>query len=120
MLRSQAPAATLTVDLGAVVANWRTLGAQSPRGVPCAAVVKADAYGLGAAQVAQALYRAGCRHFFVALLDEALALRPLLPADAQLFVLHGPLPGAGAGTRPFAARGPAGRHRHGAVGSAFG
>lgn len=31
-----------------------------------AAVVKDDAYGLGAAEVAAALYAAGCRRFFVA------------------------------------------------------
>ena len=91
---SSVPAASLVVDLTALADNWRTLRAQSPRGVPCAAVVKADAYGLGAASVAPALYRAGCRHFFVALVDEALALRPLLARDARVYVLHGPLPGA--------------------------
>ena len=55
----------------------------------CAAVVKADAYGLGAAQVAPALAAAGARQFFVAHLDEAIALRPLLPAAAEVFVLNG-------------------------------
>ncbi len=91
---SAVPANTLVIDLDAVAANWRTLGSRSPAGVPCAAVVKADAYGLGASMVATALYHAGCRHFFVALVDEALALRPLLPMDARLYVLHGALPGA--------------------------
>jgi alanine racemase len=57
-----------------------------------AGVVKADAYGLGAAQVAPALFAAGCRHFFVATLDEALALRPLLPG-AMIAALNGLLPG---------------------------
>jgi alanine racemase len=94
LCQSAVPAATLYVDLNALVENWRTLCAQSPSRVPCAAVVKADAYGLGAAHVAPALYGAGCRHFFVAVVDEALALRPSLPADARIFVLHGPLPGA--------------------------
>ena len=91
---SAVPANTLVIDLDAVAANWRILGSRSPAGVPCAAVVKADAYGLGASMVAPALYGAGCRHFFVALVDEALALRPLLPRDARLYVLHGALPGA--------------------------
>ena len=60
------PAATrLDVDLGAVVANWRLLCQHHPSG-PVAGVVKADAYGLGAADVAPALHAAGCRHFFVA------------------------------------------------------
>ncbi len=87
----KAAGAVLEVDLAAVVANWRTLAARHPSG-PVAGVVKADAYGLGAAAVAPALFAAGCRHFFVATLDEALALRPLLP-EGMLAVLGGPAPG---------------------------
>ena len=68
--------AVLEVDLAAIVANWRLLCALHPSG-PVAGVVKADAYGLGARAVAPALHAAGCRHFFVALLDEALAIREL-------------------------------------------
>ena len=85
--------ALLSIDLGAICDNWRALKAQVGA-ADCAAVVKADAYGLGAAQVAPALAAAGCRHFFVAHLAEALALRPLLPDSATLFVLHGVPPGA--------------------------
>ncbi|MBF0391310.1 MAG: alanine racemase, partial [Alphaproteobacteria bacterium] len=84
--------ALLTIDLGAIVANWRGLVSRLAPGAACAAVVKADAYGLGAARVAPALLAAGCRHFFVATLDEGIALRPLLPG-ADLFVLNGPPPG---------------------------
>lgn len=89
-------AAILTVDLGAVAANWRML---SRRVAParCGAVVKADAYGLGAARVAGTLLRAGCRDFFVALVSEGIQLLDALgdrwPADARLYVLNGPLPG---------------------------
>lgn len=83
--------AVLTVDLGALVANWRYLKLQAG-GAETAAVVKADAYGLGAAQVAKALVRAGCRSFFVAHLDEGIALRKAVP-EARIFVLHGPNPG---------------------------
>src|SRR3954469_25236511 len=61
----------LEVDLGAIVANWRLLCTLHPAGA-IAGVVKANAYGLGARAVAPALYAAGCRHFFVALLEEAL------------------------------------------------
>ncbi|HZH45236.1 MAG TPA: alanine racemase, partial [Roseococcus sp.] len=57
--------AVLSIDLGAVVRNWRRLGERHSAGA-VAAVVKADAYGLGAAPVAGALRDAGCRHFFVA------------------------------------------------------
>ena len=79
----------LEVDLAAIIANWRSL--QNGAG-NVAAVLKADAYGLGAAHVAPALYAAGCRHVFVAHLDEALAIRPLLPG-AMLAVLNGLWPG---------------------------
>lgn len=85
--------ATLTIDLGAIVENWRLLKRQGRRGIECAAVVKADAYGLGAGEVASALYLAGCRHFFVALLEEGRRLRSRVPADATIFVLHGVMPG---------------------------
>ncbi len=60
---------------------------------PVAGVVKADAYGLGARAVSPALYAAGCRHFFVALLDEALAIRALVP-NAMVAVLGGLIPGS--------------------------
>ncbi len=59
---------------------------------PVAGVVKADGYGLGARQVAGALYQAGCRHFFVAYLNEALAIRDVVPG-AMLAVLGGLIPG---------------------------
>lgn len=79
--------ACLTVNLDAIIANWRKVAAQAPK-AECAAVVKADAYGLGAAEVAPALWRAGCRRFFVAHAEEALALRRHL-ADATIHALHG-------------------------------
>jgi alanine racemase len=82
--------AVLTVDLGALAANFRRLRRAAPRS-EIAAVVKADAYGLGAGEIAQALRQAGCGKFFVAHGDEGLALRALL-ADAEIYVLHG-LPG---------------------------
>ena len=83
--------AVLEIDLGAIVANWRTLHA-AHGGRPTAAVLKADAYGTGAAQAAPALFAAGCRHFFTAHLSEALAIRALVPG-ALLSVLNGMLPG---------------------------
>jgi len=81
----------LTIDLGAIEANWRYLCAQLNR--PPSAVIKADAYGLGAEPVGQRLYQAGCREFFLATLPEALAARAFLPADARLYVLGGARPG---------------------------
>ena len=84
-------ATRLTVDLGAIVANWRLLGGLHPSG-PVGAVLKANGYGTGAGAVATALYGAGCRHFFVAHLAEALPLRPLVPG-AMIAVLNGLWPG---------------------------
>ena len=83
-------AARLTVRLGAIVANYRTYRrVTGPTAV--AAVVKADAYGLGAGRVAPALAQAGCDSFFVARLEEGVALRALLPG-ARIFVLDGAHP----------------------------
>src|SRR6202140_3835128 len=77
----------LTVDLDAIVANWRKL---EKTAVPaeCAGVVKADAYGCGTGPVARALAGAGCKTFFVASLDEAVAARAAVPS-AAIYVLDG-------------------------------
>ena len=86
-------AATLMVDLPAIVANWRDLAARGAPGA-VAGVVKADAYGLGAAEVGPALRAAGCRHFFVALLAEGIALRAAIGPGPMIGVLGGFAPGA--------------------------
>jgi alanine racemase len=83
-----AAGARLTIDLRALVANYRLL-TERLRPVSAAAVVKADAYGLGADRVAPALETAGCEDFFVAHLSEALALKPALGRRARLYVLNG-------------------------------
>ncbi len=83
----------LTVDLEAVVSNWRLLRERLSEKANCAAVVKADAYGLGASKVVPALVRAGCGTFFVATLDEGIAVRKVAPR-AEIFVLSGPVPGS--------------------------
>jgi alanine racemase len=85
--------AILEIDLDAVAANWRRLGAEVGPSVRCAAVVKADSYGLGMERVAPALAAAGCRLFFVATLDEGLTLRRRLP-EAEIAVFNGLVPGA--------------------------
>jgi len=83
----------LTVDLSALEANWKILrSASSP--AECAAVVKADAYGLGLEPVATRLSKAGCTTFFVADLTEGKRLRKAA-ADADIYVLNGLPPGTG-------------------------
>lgn len=78
---------TLQIDTGAVVSNWQALR-EKFTGAETAAVVKADCYGLGMAQIAPKLAQAGCHTFFVATLTEAIALRGLLP-DVRILVFHG-------------------------------
>lgn len=92
--------ARLTIDLDAVARNWRALAARAP-GAECAAVVKADGYGLGAAQVGAKLFAEGCRHFFVAHPEEGIALRPHV-GNAAVYILNGLVTGAEA---DFAAHG---------------
>jgi alanine racemase len=89
---AHATGTVLTIDLDAVVANYRLLSEKAP-GAECAAVVKADGYGLGAAEVVRALAGAGCKTFFVAHLGEALAIRHVAP-HATIAVLNGAAPGA--------------------------
>ena len=81
----------LTIDLGALAQNWRTLRDRAG-GAECAAVVKADAYGLGIQAAVPALSRAGCRTFFVAHLGEAAQVRAAA-RGATIYVLNGLLPG---------------------------
>ncbi|CAN7226960.1 alanine racemase [Rhizobium rhizogenes] len=81
----------LTVDLDALVENWRDMERRSG-GARTSAVVKADAYGLGIEDVGEALYLAGARDFFVATADEGATLRLYAP-DARIFVLSGIWPG---------------------------
>jgi alanine racemase len=77
----------LTIDLDALVANWRKL---EKTAVPaeCSAVIKANAYGCGVEPVARALAKAGCKTFFVATIDEAAAARTAVPS-AVIYVLNG-------------------------------
>ncbi|QYX55273.1 alanine racemase [Roseovarius sp. SCSIO 43702] len=83
--------ATLTIDLNAAVANWRTLDAMT--GCETAAVVKADAYGLGAEKVGRAFARAGARTFFVAVAEEGAALRQALGPGPAILVFSGHMAG---------------------------
>ncbi|BBE34116.1 alanine racemase [Sphingosinicella microcystinivorans] len=83
----------LALDLGAVCANYRTI-ARRVAPAACGAVIKADAYGLGARDVAPALYDEGCRVFFVAQFSEALNVTDVLGEDAEIVILNGLEPGA--------------------------
>jgi alanine racemase len=81
------PGAFLTIDLDALAANWTFLR-ERVSGTECAAVVKADGYGIGLEPAARALARSGCRAFFVAHLSEAARVRQTCP-EATIYVLNG-------------------------------
>jgi alanine racemase len=79
----------LKIDLGKIADNYRILVEKSGN-AKCAAVVKANAYGIGVIPVSKKLYSVGCRDFFVATLDEAIELRQeLLSNDANIYIFNG-------------------------------
>lgn len=86
--------AILTIDLGALVANWRLIAARVAP-ARCAAVVKADAYGIGIEAAVPALAAAGCTVFFVAHPSEGRRVRACLASrpNIEIYVLNGLLPG---------------------------
>jgi alanine racemase len=95
--------ARLTIDLGALAANWRTMRERSGK-AEAGAVVKANAYGIGTGPAVRALFAAGCKTFFVATFDEAREARAAAPG-AVVYLLSGLLPGsapalAALGVRP--------------------
>ena len=95
---------TITVDLGRIASNWKALAAKVAP-AQCAAVVKANAYGLGADRVIPALAHAGCTTFFIATPSEAEHARRLAP-KATIYALDGLVGGNGAafaelGVRPL-------------------
>lgn len=77
----------LNINLKKIVNNYLTLKKLAD-GAICAAVVKNDAYGLGAREVAKVLYLEGCRDFFVAHAKEGIEIRDELE-DVNIYVLQG-------------------------------
>jgi alanine racemase len=84
--------AILTIDLAAIQENWRRLAVRAAP-AECGAAIKGNAYGLGVGPVAQALWQAGCRTYFVARPMEGGELRHILPREAVIYVLDGLFPG---------------------------
>ncbi|MFC7290182.1 alanine racemase [Hirschia litorea] len=86
MISSSSPSST--IHLQNIVANWHTL-AKLSGSAETGVVVKANAYGLGATKIAQALYEAGCRTFFTAHTNEATEIRKAVGPLALVFLFHG-------------------------------
>ncbi len=83
----------LIIDLDAIVDNWKSLDRASGSSVETAAVVKADAYGLGASRVVRALGQAGVQTFFVAIAEEGQTVRQAAGSNAEIFVFGGHMDG---------------------------
>ncbi len=92
-MSSATAGAILTIDLGAIRDNYLRLKSRLRTG-ECAALVKADGYGLSATEVASALAGEGCRFFFVAQASEGIRLRHVLGDGPEIFILNGIHPGA--------------------------
>ncbi|WP_026481504.1 alanine racemase [Ahrensia sp. 13_GOM-1096m] len=80
--------AVLNVNLAAISANYQYLCKQAPT-TKVAAVVKSNAYGLGAEEIATQLRSDKCDTFFVAHLEEGIKLRKALGRSPEIFILNG-------------------------------
>ena len=83
--------ATATIDLNAIRQNWQKLRRLSIGDT--AAVVKANAYGLGVKQVASALYNEGARIFFIATAEEGAELRSIVGKIPDIYIFSGHMTG---------------------------
>ncbi len=75
----------LFVNLSNLTNNWQELKSKIGDS-ELAASIKANAYGLGLERVCKALVKAGCKSFFVASVNEALAVRNLYKS-VNIFLL---------------------------------
>lgn len=83
------PCPTLTVDLDAIADNYHLIR-KTVGPAECAAVIKANAYGLGADAICRRLLTEQCKTFFFAHLAEALPLTEMIGgAGGQTMVLNG-------------------------------
>ena len=83
----------LNISLKDIKSNWIALNNASPG--KAAAVIKANAYGMGMLKVAQTLIEAGCNYFYVANLNEGIELRKQFKSEkVKIAVFEGFLRGA--------------------------
>lgn len=81
--------ATIKINLSNIKKNWIYLNKFTKKNTETSAVIKANAYGLGAHEIATALWEAGSRSFFVATTEEAIQLHKILPNNRKIYVLNG-------------------------------
>ena len=82
------------IDLDKMSRNYHKVQSELSSGAVVAGIVKANSYGFGAVPVSKRLYKEGCRHFFVATVEEGLEIRRVLNNDAQIFLLAGIMKGS--------------------------
>ncbi len=78
----------LTINLKALQDNYKTLNTLCGTSCETAAVVKANAYGIGVSKAVPVLFEAGARTFFVATLEEGVEIRRFLP-QSHIYILNG-------------------------------
>ncbi len=84
-----------------IVRNYRSVCAVVGQGTEVAAVVKADAYGHGALEVARVLLDEGVRWLAVSSVDEGVSLRTAGMREARILVMGGFLPYEGEAVAEF-------------------
>jgi len=85
----QSPVPRLIINLAAIQRNYARLQNLAGK-AEVAAVIKANAYGLGADEIAPALSKAGCRTFYTANASEGAQLRQTLTGQsANIYVFSG-------------------------------
>ena len=80
--------ATIKINLSNIKKNWLYLNKLSNRSTETSAVIKANAYGLGAHEIATALWEVGSRSFFVATIEEAIHINKILPKNRKIYILY--------------------------------
>ena len=80
---------TIEINLKNIKKNWLYLDGLSKKNIETGAVIKANAYGLGSNEVANALWEVGNRSFFVATAEEGILLNKILPKNRKIYILNG-------------------------------
>ena len=78
------------INLNSLKHNFKIIKDKIGVKTQIAAVLKADAYGLGIEKIALTLNKIGCNIFFVANLNEGIQLRTLIK-NSNILVLNGPI-----------------------------
>ena len=79
--------AILEIDTKNILYNYKALSKIANNSIS-GATIKANAYGLGDLKIFNILYKNGCKHFFVATIEEALNVRKKYK-KSNIYILNG-------------------------------